>query len=73
MRKTLTGRVDAGADKDAAAYYVRAMEKSQEKGDWFKRLGFRDYSEYSDLALGEPLSCSWDHLRMDVTWHFSIG
>lgn len=37
-----TRRVDAGADKDAAAYYVRAMEKSQEKGDWFKRLGFRD-------------------------------
>ena len=28
----------AGADKDAAAYYVRAMEKSQEKGDWFKHL-----------------------------------
>ena len=55
MGKTLTGRVDAGADKDAAAYYVRAMEKSQEKGDWFKRLGLRDYSEYSDLALGERM------------------
>ena len=34
--------IDAGADKDAAAYYVRAMEKSQEKGDWFKHLGLRD-------------------------------
>ncbi|CAK9072912.1 unnamed protein product [Durusdinium trenchii] len=26
----------SGAQKDAADYYVRAMEKSQEKADWFK-------------------------------------
>jgi len=25
-----------GAEKEAAAYYIRAMEKTQEKGEWFK-------------------------------------
>ncbi|CAE7653285.1 Erp29 [Symbiodinium pilosum] len=25
-----------GADKEAAAYYVKAMEKTQDKSDWFK-------------------------------------
>ena len=27
-----------GADKEAAAYYVKAMEKTQDKSDWFKSL-----------------------------------
>eukprot|EP00913_Durusdinium_trenchii_P012810 g12028.t1 len=46
----------SGAQKDAADYYVRAMEKSQEKADWFKRLGSLhkpDAASLRDCELGQ--------------------